>query len=448
MQIEYLFLSVGLLLGLLLILLLPQSPVGWDEQIHFRTIILNSYHEEAMLTPAAERFANLEIPQPDSRLEQIAIRDWLNGLDDVSLAEPVITESPWHLDQAPYALYSLVLWLARLLGTTFTTAILAARISGLAMYLLITALVIRFMPYGKNLLAVYALMPTLIFQASSLTYDNLTNAAAFLLFALILAELANPELILTRGRFALIVVAAVLMTSAKGVYVPLVALAYLFPSTKFLSEKKRLLFLIAVTLLILWIAASFILPTATHPSLTGDLRVEGTSIAGQLDFMLTHPASSFKMIFSSIFSNLGSYFLANTAILSYAYAGTLASTNLSMLAILVLFFAAITDTGDRNTYFRPLQHHEKAASAVIILLTIVLVWTALYLSFTTVGAGQVDGVQPRYYFPLAIPFLLLLHSKRIGHNFPQATYLKLTFVPVILINLYGLYTMFLLPFNL
>ncbi len=342
-HVEYLFVSIGLLLGLLLIGLSPTQPVGWDEQIHFRNIYFNSFSHEVRLTPAADRYANMLVPQSDSLYEQQLIRTWLDNQHHEDQAQILPATSPWRLSQAPYAIYSLAFWLARLFGLSFSATILAAKLGGLAMYLAVTALAIRIIPFGKHLLAVYALMPTLLFQATRLTYDTLTIAASFLVFAVIIAELTASEKVLPLRRFLIFAVAAILMTSFKTVYLPLVVLAYLLPESKFTTGKMRLLYLFAVSLLIVGMALNFILPTLNGSLLSGDVRVEGTSVAGQLSFIYNQPLAFLTMLWTGITSTMGNYFLAYTAILSYSYAWSIESSNLSFIATLLLFFLAVTD---------------------------------------------------------------------------------------------------------
>ena len=48
-----------------------------------------------------------------------------------------------------------------------------------------------------------------------------------------------------------------------------------------------------------------------------------------------------------------------------------------------------------------------------LLLTVVAIYVALYLSWTRIGAGRIDGIQGRYFTPLA-PFLILLGRARPG----------------------------------
>ena len=49
---------------------------------------------------------------------------------------------------------------------------------------------------------------------------------------------------------------------------------------------------------------------------------------------------------------------------------------------------------------------------LITLGVIVLIWTALYLSFTPIGYTTINGVQPRYFLPLLFPLLICLGSSK------------------------------------
>ena len=52
------------------------------------------------------------------------------------------------------------------------------------------------------------------------------------------------------------------------------------------------------------------------------------------------------------------------------------------------------------------------AIRILVIGIVVLIWTALYLDYTPVGASSIDGVQARYYTPLLFPILLSCHSDR------------------------------------
>lgn len=49
----------------------------------------------------------------------------------------------------------------------------------------------------------------------------------------------------------------------------------------------------------------------------------------------------------------------------------------------------------------------------IFLITVMLIWSAMYLSFTPVGEASIAGVQARYYLPLIYLGALLLSNSKI-----------------------------------
>ena len=443
------FLLLGASLGGLMIILSPLQLLGWDEQIHLKSMLVRSYVDVAWLTPAAQRLTDLDLPSGNTRFDQQQAAAWLENRDEPSLATPTTQEKPWGIQHIPYIPGILAFALTRWLGGTLATAILLTRALSLLTYLTLTAWAIRLMPFGKHLLAAYALLPTLLFQATRLTYDTVTIAAAFLFLAVLLDEWANPDRLLSKGRLILLTLAAITFNSIKSVYVPLVVAAYLMPSNKFTSEKKRLLYWIFLTILIALILAQVILPGLIQPESGGDARVSGTSVAGQLAFIFAHPVAAARIILGDLIANLGTFLLGNTAILSYAYAGMISSANWSIAIAALLVILALIDQPDRSEdglSLPALPWSQNLYLAATALMSLVLVYLALYISFTPVGAPVVDGVQPRYMFPLALPVLLLLRRPGIRHTLAPQTLLRLTFLPILLLNLTGLYQHFLRPF--
>lgn len=86
---------------------------------------------------------------------------------------------------------SVVYWpqgLGIFLGRTFNFSIygviLMGRIFNLLAYMGLAYAAVRFMPFYKNLMAMFAVMPLSIYQASSLSQDAVLNGVGFLFVAL------------------------------------------------------------------------------------------------------------------------------------------------------------------------------------------------------------------------------------------------------------------------
>ena len=64
----------------------------------------------------------------------------------------------------------------------------------------------------------------------------------------------------------------------------------------------------------------------------------------------------------------------------------------------------------------------------------------MYLSWTSVGANVIEGVQGRYFIPIAFLTLLTLvmHNKHIEFKNTNITY----FILILLVNINSLYTVY------
>lgn len=57
-----------------------------------------------------------------------------------------------------------------------------------------------------------------------------------------------------------------------------------------------------------------------------------------------------------------------------------------------------------------------------------LIWSAMYLSFTPVGEASIAGVQARYYLPLIYLGALLLSNSKIKVEISKYGLAKLSFI--------------------
>jgi uncharacterized membrane protein len=459
---EALFLVAAVGLGLMMIVLQPVKPIGWDEQIHFKTIHKLSFFGEADIYSGVQIYEDLAIPAADTHEEQATLKAWLD--QRYTPAQQIKTESAlrFNLNLLPYLPQAITLRLGRILGLSLSTLLFAMKTVQLLIYAGVTALAIRIIPSGKLLLLFYALLPTVLFQSVTLTYDTLTIAAAFLLTAVLMREWSRPSELLTRQSLVLMTVASVFLSLVKPVYLPLVLLCLFLPRSKFKRQKNAWAYRAYILLLVLLLALNFLYPFFIKPVVIentswgkGDVRVSDTSVSGQLSYILQQPARYLALLAYHIQKTFGNYIFNKFSYLSYAYAGTLERDNLQFLIILVLFFLSFTaysmdqDQKEKDTSLPgvSLNGRQKVLILSAIALTIGLIWTALYLSFNPVGSASINGVQPRYYFPFVIPLLLLLSTDRISIRFNRRNVNLAVTTLAILVNAYGLYSHFLVPFH-
>jgi len=111
----------------------------------------------------------------------------------------------------------------------------------------------------------------------------------------------------------------------------------------------------------------------------------------------------------------------------------------------VILLALFTDAGKDDTYI--FKRSSKICIYFLLFTTICLVWTALYIAFTPVGAAEILGVQSRYYIPLAVPLMFMLRNPKIASNISPIILNRIVFAGCTFIGLYSIYGLILKPFN-
>ena len=96
-----------------------------------------------------------------------------------------------------------------------------------------------------------------------------------------------------------------------------------------------------------------------------------------------------------------------------------------MLLWIFLFYMSFLDSRKENNLSSQQNTVYKIWSSVVILGIVTLILTALYISFTAVSAGEIKGVQGRYFLPLMPLFLMLFHSNKIQIGYDEN---KLNFI--------------------
>ena len=81
----------------------------------------------------------------------------------------------------------------------------------------------------------------------------------------------------------------------------------------------------------------------------------------------------------------------------------------------------------------------------VFVVSTILIFTALYLQFTEVGAMSIAGVQARYLLPILWGALIAVKPKKIRNDYPRRQYqwAVLTFQTVFL--MYNIYMVMLIP---
>ena len=454
---EYFFAMAGLVFGTMLILYSGTKYASWDEEIHFRNMYVAGSGRKIEWSEAYWQYFYKQLPDINTYEETGMLNNYMNLLGE-SVRYTVPNNNRFiDYNEQIYLVSAAGFKLGNRLHLPFSKSYQLGEAANLLLYLILVFIAIRIAKKGKLLILMVSLLPTVVFQNSTFSYDGPTFSLLLLGTVLWLNEMCDAEKKLTVRNTMLMLFCLAIGSFAKAVYSPLLLLLLLLPKEKYSGKKERILFQGIVCCVFLLLMSTFVVPTLVQTAagnihFGGDPRGGDTSVVGQLMSMLQHPAATVKLLFRSItafdnFRNLGStradsFNAFNLLALNFAAFGVLPDkwVLLFLPFIVIRFIAAPAEENGTE-----IRRRHRFAIVIILLMIVALIWVSLYLSFTPVGANYISGVQARYYLPLLVPVGLLTQSRRIQYHYSPDAYALFTHLMCILMAGECIYRLILLP---
>ena len=334
----------------------PRGPaVAADIAALSRGPFLNVISGRDQHTSWSEVRTTLQAPQNERRV----------AVDMMPYASPV-----------PYVLSASTVGLTRALGATAGVSFYCARLVHLLAYLWLCWMAAQLMPYSRAMLVLVMLAPAPLYLAGGISPDPLLCGTTFLFAACVLAG----------RRSAVATIASLVFSLTKPPY-------FLISFLALPTKRKWILILPTVAALAFNIAMLAVVSKNMQEMRPGT----DISLGRQLGFMLHHPFSAAWTLLLSLrpvwlHHAIGAFGWMDSAVppvltASFAVAG--------------LFFGLRAPS--------PVPSRALVVTAAVLLVTMALSISALlYMSFTAVGAPRVEGLQGRYFVPLAPLVAVLL----------------------------------------
>lgn len=284
-----------------------------------------------------------------------------------------------------------------------------ARIFTLLVWVFVVFHAIRRLPAFRWLFTLLALLPMSLFANMAVSADMVTNALSFFLFAYILECAASQEGF-SRKNFIVFAVLALLLTSAKLVYAPLLLLIFLLPAAKFKSRKHYFMFAGAIFFIAALTAAGWsaiihglYTPYSDYNPLYRDGLdlMPGANVKSQLDYIFSHDTFILRAFLRSLDESSEMYIPGYIG--TFGWLDTKLPSWLIVLSYAALFFVAVF--GDKGNIRFNRKHRFLLFGILFLLLSAVIV--SQLLSWEAVGSGRVVALQGRYFIPV-FPLLFLL----------------------------------------
>ena len=279
------------------------------------------------------------------------------------------------------------------------------KITALLFYLLCVFWAVRFMPWGKMVMAVIALFPMSLEIASSYSYDCTVNALSFLFIGYTMYLIYEKERV-TWKDYAFLTVVGMWMAPCKLVYIFVCGIIFLIPSSKSNNPRGVLagkIGIIVVIGMVTMLLRGAVVANLTSTPGTGYSDIERGWTLAQI---LEDPVNSMGVLFNTYFEQ-GEYYL-----------GTIIGQSLGWLQVkiswinitgflLCMVFALFTDK--KADY---MTNKQKVLVGMLSLIMIGGVVLSMWLDFTPPQWKNVAGVQGRYFLPFLPMLVLMLKGKQ------------------------------------
>lgn len=302
------------------------------------------------------------------------------------------------------------------------------RVFNVIFSIIILYLAIKITPFGKKILLFVSYIPIALEGFTSMSPDAITISVAFLLIVYVLRLTYNNEVkeIRTKEKVILGVLSSIIAL-CKIVYVPIVFMIFIIPWQKFKNKKDKVLSLSAISIIAVILNFTWLIIASKYVS-----EFRGGDSKLQLIQMISNPINYLNVLINTL--NINGYSYINSLFGGQLGWGEL--INLRFIVPFALFieilFIGITDNSIKNK-FKPMQ---MTVIGIISLIITGLIFTSLYIQWTSVGNDIIEGVQGRYFLPILPLIILSFGLLKLESKYKDINITKFIAIMGIVLNIY------------
>lgn len=342
-------------------------------------------------------------------------RHW--RIDNTALTSPI----PYVAGAAGYGAVTIV-------GGGVNLRYLAARLTGLAAYLLAAWAAIRFAPRGRGVLFAVAVLPSSLSLAASLHADSTGIWAALLAVSMVL-RLTDGHTRPRRRELVMLASLVTILALSKNLYSPFILLLVLVPAETFASKRARWTYVGGVGGLAALLGGIW----ATYVSkIHYQIQVFGIDSQAAMQHIVHHPVSFIQASWSGLFHPMMWHdtipgFVQTLGAGRHSKVppvfGDVAPLPIAIFAIALIVTAMLADPGTNTSPARRAQRTTTLVAWIIACSCIALIFFGIAATANPPGAHTILWVQGRYFLPL-IPLAAFSHIRRPRLK-PVATWITL-----------------------
>lgn len=430
-KIHHLYLVIAVTLGIVYCALMPpyvvpDEPVHYEECYDVSNFLLGTGKaEKGMIYMRASDVDSPFEAYPTMETYQNICKNIFISCTNDTIVE--VKRDSGDNNSICYIIPGIGLTVGRILHLGTVLTFLLSRWCNYIVFILLIYWSLKKAPIGKNCILVFSMLPMVLQQAMSVSYDCITNGVAVFLIAQCLYMVYKKDEIHWRDLLLYGIFAAVLAGIKGGVYLPICCLALIIPMRKFASKKKYFLSagMILAAILVSFLVTNYSMLSAVMTENRGGDSILSTDVQeiekGDLAKEIFITGKEQHYSFSDIISNPVHYVkVMRSTINEYGdhYLRTMIGGLLGWLDIeipwwiLFGFFAMLLFSAVEDNEL-VLSYKQKLWMVLMFCTMVLMVMTVMYISWTPVNYPQVLGVQGRYFLPGLLLLPLVFKNRTI-----------------------------------
>lgn len=311
-----------------------------------------------------------------------------------------------------YIFSALGIALARLFRFSPIITFYFGRIFNIVAYALMTWWAIKRIPYGKMAIFVISTLPMSLHLIASYSYDSQIIAFVMMFVAQVL-YMREKDGFVTIKDIVVCFLFAMLVAPSKLVYLPVILLVFIIPKEKFNFSSKKVFLIKTGIVFVSFIFLLLLQIKGFESSATSTELWWANEPTRSLSWVLKNPIETLKIYVRTLFVRGEFYF--NTLVGSHL--GWF-QISIPTYAYIPFYFFIIYAFMARDNEICHINFANKLWIFILSILSVVLIFSSLFLAWTPISYDTIAGVQGRYFIPLLIVAFLIIRNKfvTVNHN--------------------------------
>lgn len=308
--------------------------------------------------------------------------------------------------------------IGRILQGSVADIFLMGRIFNLISYTLLVALIIKLLPYKKNVFLAILTIPMFLLFSATYSVDGIGTALVTLFVAYFFKMYADKENISLKDLIILLGIYTLVLSFKSMSYIFIGFLIFLLPLKDIIKKYKTKIPLLLIGFIVVNVLVLLIQPKI-HMS---DNRYDNVSAVDQAKSVLHNPIVVLEVMKNQVESKMLNY----TWLKDFNAEAYLSERANSVFFVMLIYYFYVAFKDDSKNF--------SLKEKIIILTTFVLTFGftsgILFVACAPVGVNYVVGYQTRYIFPIVALIMICLSNKNLKNENNEEDVMKISIMQI------------------